>query len=128
MIGSPIICCVERKKKRQSEPEGKGGGGWQGNTNGNFGVTHSSLHDVLIRLSVSLRKLRLLALPDLVLDLLRVRAGFVVHGSYLCGFDGLGVIAHREENMRLPDVRLDWRMPIVSSSDANNWRIRGGTH
>ena len=65
----------------------------------------------------------MLAFPDLVLDLLRMRLGIVVFSGFLYGFDGLHVFPHREQYMRLPDVRLDWKTQMVNSPDASHRRV-----
>ena len=69
------------------------------NTNSNFWIPHSSLHDIIIRFSLSLSELSLLAFPDLVLDLLRMRPGIVVLSGLLQGFDSLDVVPHRVQDM-----------------------------
>ena len=70
-----------------------------GNTNSDFWIPHSSLHDVLIRLSLSLSELSLLAFQNLVLDLFRMRLCIIVLIGLLQDFDGLDVVPHRVQNM-----------------------------
>lgn len=84
------------------------------NTNSDLWIPHRSLHDILIRLSLSLSELSLLAFQHLFLDLPRMRIGIVVLSRLLQDFDGLDVVPHRVQDVRLPDVRLDYRTPIVS--------------
>lgn len=53
------------------------------NTNSDFWIPHCSLHDIFIRLSLSLSELSLLAFQHLVLDLLSMRIGVVVLSGLL---------------------------------------------
>jgi len=47
-----------------------------------------------------------------------MRLGFVVFSGFLYGFNGLHVVPHRKQDMRLSDVRLGWRAQIVNPLDA----------
>ena len=89
-------------------------------TNSDFWVPHSSLHDIIIRFSLSLGELCLLALPNLVLNFLLVCLGIIMLSGLLYGFDGLDVVPHRVQDVRLPDVRLDCRIWIVSQPNVES--------
>ena len=70
-----------------------------GGTHSDFWIAQSSLHDIVIRLSLSLSELRLLTFQDLVMDLLLMCIGFVMFIGFLQDLDGLDVFPHRVQDM-----------------------------